>query len=37
MPNEATDELAPSMWDPFPGEVRATSYEFPPASEGDPS
>ena len=36
MPNEATDGLAPSVLDSFSGAVRATSYEFPPASEEDP-
>ena len=36
MSNEATDGLAPSVLDSFSGAVRATSYEFPPASEEDP-
>ena len=36
MSNEATDGLAPSVLDSFLGAARATSYEFPPASEEDP-
>ena len=35
MPNEATDGLAPSVLDSFPGAARAASCEFPPASEED--
>ena len=35
MPNEATDGLAPSVLDSFPGAARAASHEFPPASEED--
>ena len=33
MPNEATDGLAPSVLDSVSGEVRAGSYELPPASD----
>ena len=35
--NEATDGLSPSVLDSFSGAARAASYEFPPASEEDPS
>ena len=36
MPYEATDGLAPSVFDYFTGAVRAASFEFPPANEEDP-
>ena len=32
MENEATDGFAPSVFDVFPGAVRAVSYKFPRAS-----
>ena len=37
MPNEATDGLAPSVWDSFSGATKAAYYECPPASEEDSS
>ena len=36
MRNEATDGMAPSVLDSFSVAARATSYEFPPASEENP-